>query len=127
MNGITNEKLKNAKISVIGGGLAGCEAAYYLARRGADVTLYEMKPQKYSPAHESPSLCELVCSNSLKSADVYANACGLLKEEMRILGSLTMEAAAHTAVPAGGALAVDREKFAAYVTEKSAAKKTSAW
>ena len=118
MNGITNEKSKNAKISVIGGGLAGCEAAYYLARHGADVTLYEMKPQKYSPAHESPSLCELVCSNSLKSADVYANACGLLKEEMRILGSLTMEAAAHTAVPAGGALAVDREKFAAYVTEK---------
>lgn len=118
MNGNTNEKLKNAKISVIGGGLAGCEAAYYLARHGADVTLYEMKPQKYSPAHESPSLCELVCSNSLKSADVYANACGLLKEEMRILGSLTMEAAAHTAVPAGGALAVDREKFAAYVTEK---------
>ncbi len=90
----TNEKfsrLCGAKISVIGGGLAGCEAAYYLARRGANVTLYEMKPKKYSPAHESPLLCELVCSNSLKSADIYANACGLLKEEMRILGSLTME------------------------------------
>ena len=122
----TNEKLSRlcgAKISVIGGGLAGCEAAYYLARRGANVTLYEMKPKKYSPAHESPLLCELVCSNSLKSADIYANACGLLKEEMRILGSLTMEAAAQTAVPAGGALAVDREKFAAYVTEKIRAEK----
>ena len=122
----TNEKfsrLRGAKISVIGGGLAGCEAAYYLARRGANVTLYEMKPKKYSPAHESPLLCELVCSNSLKSADIYANACGLLKEEMRILGSLTMEAAAQTAVPAGGALAVDREKFAAYVTEKIRAEK----
>lgn len=122
----TNEKfsrLCGAKISVIGGGLAGCEAAYYLARRGASVTLYEMKPKKYSPAHESPLLCELVCSNSLKSADIYANACGLLKEEMRILGSLTMEAAAQTAVPAGGALAVDREKFAAYVTEKIRAEK----
>lgn len=122
----TNEKfsrLCGAKISVIGGGLAGCEAAYYLARRGANVTLYEMKPKKYSPAHESPLLCELVCSNSLKSADIYANACGLLKEEMRILGSLTMEAAAQTAVPAGGALAVDREKFAAYVTEKIRAEK----
>lgn len=122
----TNEKfsrLCGAKISVIGGGLAGCEAAYYLARRGANVTLYEMKPKKYSPAHESPLLCELVCSNSLKSADIYANACGLLKEEMRILGSLTMEAAAQTAVPAGGALAVDRDKFAAYVTEKIRAEK----
>lgn len=122
----TNEKfnrLCGAKISVIGGGLAGCEAAYYLARRDANVTLYEMKPKKYSPAHESPLLCELVCSNSLKSADIYANACGLLKEEMRILGSLTMEAAAQTAVPAGGALAVDREKFAAYVTEKIRAEK----
>lgn len=122
----TNEKfsrLCGAKISVIGGGLAGCEAAYYLARRGANVTLYEMKPKKYSPAHESPLLCELVCSNSLKSADIYANACGLLKEEMRILGSLTMEAAAQTSVPAGGALAVDREKFAAYVTEKIRAEK----
>lgn len=122
----TNEKfsrLCGAKISVIGGGLAGCEAAYYLARCGANVTLYEMKPKKYSPAHESPLLCELVCSNSLKSADIYANACGLLKEEMRILGSLTMEAAAQTAVPAGGALAVDRDKFAAYVTEKIRAEK----
>lgn len=121
MNANTNEKfgrLDGAKISVIGGGLAGCEAAYYLARRGANVTLHEMKPNKYSPAHESPLLCELVCSNSLKSADIYANACGLLKEEMRILGSLTMEAAAQTSVPAGGALAVDREKFAMYVTEK---------
>lgn len=116
MNG-TNKK-ENARVLVIGGGLAGCEAAYYLAKRGVKVTLADMKPKKYTPAHESPLLSELVCSNSLKSNDVYANACGLLKEEMRILGSLTMEAAAASSVPAGGALAVDREKFAAYVTEK---------
>lgn len=116
MNG-TNKK-ENARVLVIGGGLAGCEAAYYLAKRGVKVTLADMKPKKYTPAHESPLLSELVCSNSLKSNDVYANACGLLKEEMRILGSLTMEAAAASSVPAGGALAVDRENFAAYVTEK---------
>lgn len=116
MNG-TNKK-ENARVLVIGGGLAGCEAAYYLAKRGVKVTLADMKPKKYTPAHESPLLSELVCSNSLKSNDVYANACGLLKEEMRILGSLTMEAAAASSVPAGGALAVDREKFAAYVTKK---------
>ena len=77
-----------------------------------------MKPKNFTPAHSDKNFGELVCSNSLKSNDVYGNACGLLKEEMRILGSLTMEAAAKTAVPAGGALAVDREKFAAYITEK---------
>ncbi len=106
------------KAKVIGAGLAGCEAAYYLLNHGVDVTLYEMKPAKFSPAHASKNFCELVCSNSLKSDDVYSNACGLLKEEMRLLGSVTMEAASKTRVPAGGALAVDKEKFARYVTEK---------
>ena len=105
-------------IEVIGAGLAGCEAAYALAKRGAKVTLVEMKPKKFTPAHESENFCELVCSNSLKSDDIYGNACGLLKEEMRILGSVTMEAAEHARVPAGGALAVDREQFSLYVTEK---------
>lgn len=115
---MSKTKTKNTQVLIIGGGLAGCEAAYYLARRGVKVKLADMKPKKYSPAHENAALCELVCSNSLKSNDIYANACGLLKEEMRILGSLTMEAAKYTAVPAGAALAVDRDKFAAYVTEK---------
>ena len=117
------ENVKNARVNVIGAGLAGCEAAYYLASRGVKVTLTEMKPKKYTPAHESPLFCELVCSNSLKSNDVYANACGLLKEEMRLIGSLTMQAAKNSAVPAGGALAVNREKFAAYVTDKIRAQK----
>ena len=105
-------------ITVIGAGLAGSEAAWYLAQNGADVELVEQKPGRRSPAHMSNDFCELVCSNSLKSDDVFGNACGLLKEEMRRLGSLTMEAAAATRVPAGGALAVDRERFSAYVTEK---------
>ena len=103
---------------VIGAGLAGSEAAWALAERGVEVALIEQKPARRSPAHSSDALCELVCSNSLKSDDVFGNACGLLKEEMRRLGSLTMEAAAHTRVPAGGALAVDRNKFSAYVTQK---------
>ncbi len=106
------------KVIVIGGGLAGSETAYYLASRGIDTTLVDMKPKKFTPAHESENYAELVCSNSLKSNDVYANACGLLKEEMRLLGSLVMEAADKTSVPAGAALAVDREKFSAYITEK---------
>ena len=106
------------KVTVIGGGLAGSEAAYYLASRGVQVTLVEMKPKKFTPAHESADFGELVCSNSLKSNDVYANACGLLKEEMRMLGSLVVEAADNTKVPAGAALAVDREKFSAYITKK---------
>ena len=114
--------MKNEKITpqviVVGGGLAGCEAAHYLAIRGIDTLLYEMKPKRFSPAHESPNLCELVCSNSLKSNDVFFNACGLLKEEMRILGSVTMEAAEKAKVPAGAALAVDRDKFSSFVTEK---------
>ncbi|MDE6273713.1 MAG: methylenetetrahydrofolate--tRNA-(uracil(54)-C(5))-methyltransferase (FADH(2)-oxidizing) TrmFO [Clostridiales bacterium] len=105
-------------IEVIGAGLAGCEAAYALAKRGVKVALVDMKPKKFTPAHESSAFCELVCSNSLKSDDVFGNACGLLKEEMRILGSVTMEAAEVSRIPAGGALAVDREKFSAYVTEK---------
>ena len=108
----------NKEVLVIGGGLAGSEAAYYLASRGIKTTLVEMKPKKFTPAHESQNYGELVCSNSLKSNDVYANACGLLKEEMRILGSMIIEAADNTKVPAGAALAVDREKFSAYITEK---------
>ena len=106
------------KATVIGGGLAGSEAAYYLASRGVPTTLVEMKPKKFTPAHESENFGELVCSNSLKSNDVYGNACGLLKEEMRLLGSMVMEAADQTKVPAGAALAVDRDRFSAYITEK---------
>lgn len=103
-------------VRVIGAGLAGCEAAYQLAKRGIDVTLYEMKPKKFSPAHSSENFCELVCSNSLK-ADRISNACGLLKEEMRLFDSVMMRAADVSKVPAGGALAVDREIFAEYATD----------
>jgi len=110
--------MEQMKVTVIGAGLAGSEAAYYLASRGIPVRLVEMKPKKYTPAHSSEGFAELVCSNSLKSDDAYANACGLLKAEMRILGSITMEAAEYARVPAGAALAVDREKFSAYITEK---------
>ena len=110
--------MSEKRVTVVGGGLAGSEAAYYLAKQGIQVTLAEMKPTKYTPAHESPDFGELVCSNSLKSNDPYANACGLLKEEMRILGSLTMRAAEEAKVPAGAALAVDRDKFSAYITEE---------
>ena len=110
------------KLKVIGGGLAGCEAAWQAAERGIEVELWEMKPECFSPAHENPDLCELVCSNSLKGAGLD-NACGLLKEEMRRLGSVTIPCADLTRVPAGGALAVDREKFARAVTEKIRAHK----
>lgn len=106
------------KVEIIGAGLAGCEAAYYLANRGVEVVLYDIKPKAFTPAHSDKNFCELVCSNSLKGKDPFTNACGLLKEEMRVLGSLTMEAAEATAVPAGGALAVDRGDFASFVTEK---------
>lgn len=106
------------KVEIIGAGLAGCEAANYLAERGVEVVLYDIKPKSFTPAHSDKNFCELVCSNSLKGKDPYSNACGLLKEEMRVLGSLTMEAAQATSVPAGGALAVDREKFASFVTDK---------
>ncbi|MBQ8331942.1 MAG: methylenetetrahydrofolate--tRNA-(uracil(54)-C(5))-methyltransferase (FADH(2)-oxidizing) TrmFO [Clostridia bacterium] len=104
-------------LTVYGAGLAGCEAAWQAAKRGVIVKLYEMKPEKYTPAHHSPAFAELVCSNSLRS-DSLANAVGLLKEELRRMGSLIMEAADATRVPAGSALAVDREKFSAYITEK---------
>lgn len=105
------------KATVIGGGLAGCEAAWALAERGIKVTLFEMKPSKRTPAHRYNGLAELVCSNSLKAARINS-ASGMLKAEMRILGSLILEAADKTAVPAGGALAVNRELFSDYVTEK---------
>lgn len=104
-------------INIIGAGLAGCEAAWHIANKGIEVNLYDMKPLKKSPAHELNTLAELVCSNSLKANNAEA-ASGLIKEEMRILGSLIIEAADHTKVPAGGALAVDREAFSKYVTEK---------
>lgn len=102
--------------TVIGAGLAGCEAAWQLASRGVPVTLVEMKPEKYTPAHRSAGFAELVCSNSLRS-DQLTNAVGLLKEEMRQLGSLIMRCADETRVPAGGALAVDREAFSGRVTQ----------
>lgn len=110
--------MKKMKIKIIGAGLAGCEAAYYLAEHGRQVELYDIKPQAFTPAHSNPDFGELVCSNSLKGADPYSNACGLLKEEMRAFGSLMMSAADYACIPAGGALAVDREKFAAYITAK---------
>jgi len=110
--------MKNNKVNVIGGGLAGCEAALYLARKGYDVNLTDIKPRSFSPAHSNKDFCELVCSNSLKSDDVFGNACGLLKEEMRRLGSEIIPCADATRVPAGNALAVDRDRFAALVTEK---------
>src|SRR5512136_498879 len=103
------------KLTIIGAGLAGCEAAWQAAGRGVAVTLHEMKPSKYSPAHHLPGLAELVCSNSLRGESLE-NAVGLLKEELRRLGSLFMTAADATRVPAGGALAVDREEFSRHVT-----------
>jgi len=106
-----------SEINVVGAGLAGCEAAYQASRLGVKVRLYEMKPQKYTPAHKSPKFAELVCSNSLRAAQV-TNAIGLLKQELRMLGSLIMEAADESRVEAGGALAVDRELFSSYITDK---------
>lgn len=103
-------------INVIGGGLAGTEAAYQIAKRGIKVKLYEMKPNKYSPAHSNQNLAEIVCSNSFKS-NLHTNACGLLKEELRAMDSLLIKIADNSAVPAGQALAVDREIFAKKVTE----------
>ena len=104
-------------IVVIGGGLAGCEAAYQIAKRGIKVKLYEMKPVKFTEAHSNKNLAEIVCSNSFKS-NLHTNACGLLKEELRYLDSLLIKIADETQVPAGQALAVDREIFAERVTEK---------
>ena len=105
------------EINIIGGGLAGCEAAYQIAKRGIKVNLYEMKPNKYSPAHSNQDLAELVCSNSFKS-NLHTNACGLLKEELRLLDSLLIRIADETSVPAGQALAVDREEFSKRVTQE---------
>lgn len=105
------------RVNVIGAGLAGCEAAWQLAERGISVRLYEMKPYKRTPAHHSDDFAELVCSNSLRSDQIF-NAVGLLKEEMRRLGSLIISCADATRVPAGGALAVDREGFSRMITEK---------
>lgn len=104
-------------ITIIGGGLAGCEAAYQIAKKKIKVKLYEMKPQKYSPAHSSSDLAEIVCSNSFKS-NLLTNACGLLKEELRRLDSLLIRIADVTRVPAGQALAVDRVAFAEKVTKE---------
>jgi len=104
-------------LTIIGGGLAGCEAAWQAALQGTPVTLYEMKPVRFSPAHHSETLAELVCSNSLRGAGMN-NAVGCLKEELRRCRSLFMTAADATAVPAGGALAVDREAFSTFITEK---------
>ena len=104
-------------ITIIGGGLAGCEAAYQIAKAGIKVKLYEMKPIKYSEAHSNKNLAEIVCSNSFKS-NLLTNACGLLKEELRRLDSLLIKIADETQVPAGQALAVDRELFAKRVTEE---------
>ena len=106
-------------VTIVGGGLAGCEAAWQLLQRGYRVELFEMKPQRFSPAHKSPHLAELVCSNSLRAAG-RENAVGLLKEEMRLLGSLIMEAADATAVPAGKALAVDRTAFSRHIEDRLA-------
>ena len=108
--------MKSKTVNVIGAGLAGCEAAWQLARRGIGVKLYDMKPNKRTPAHKTDYFAELVCSNSLRAARISSGP-GLLKEEMRRLGSLIIKCADETQVPAGGALAVDREKFSQAVTE----------
>ena len=104
-------------VNVIGGGLAGSEACYYLAKRGYHVKLYDIKPKAFTPAHKNPNFGELVCSNSLKSGDVFGNACGLLKQELLDLGSFVLRCALETKVPAGNAWAVDRELFAHQITE----------
>lgn len=106
------------RVKVIGGGLAGSEAAIYLAKKGVSVTLIDIKPNKFTDAHHSTNFAELVCSNSLKNNDIYGNAAGLLKEELRRLGSIVMESADKCKVPAGGALAVNRELFSSYITQK---------
>lgn len=111
------ERKKMEPITIIGAGLAGSEAALQIAKRGISVKLYEMKPQKFSPAHTNSDLAEIVCSNSFKSNQL-TNACGLLKEELRRLGSELIPIADSTSVPAGQALAVDREKFSKAVTQK---------
>ncbi len=114
------------KVKVIGAGLAGCEAAYQLVKRGISVDLYDIKPNAFTPAHHSEKFAELVCSNSLRAGNIE-NAVGLLKEEMRRLDSLVMRAADATAVPAGGALAVDRERFSQYITDEILSNKNIAF
>ena len=109
--------MSTPRVRVLGAGLAGCEAAWQIATRGVPVTLVEMKPSKRTPAHHSNGFAELCCSNSLRS-DALSNAVGLLKEEMRRVGSLVLEAADATRVPAGSALAVDRDLFSAYITDR---------
>ena len=103
-------------VTIIGAGLAGSEAAYQLAKRGVNVKLYEMKPKKFSPAHKMEGFAELVCSNSLKAKDVTTSS-GLLKKEMELLDSLIIKTAYECSTPAGGALAVDREKFSEKITK----------
>src|SRR5215208_4056502 len=117
MTAAEQPSMTEARVTVIGGGLAGSEAAWQAARRGARVELYEMRPARPTPAHKSGDLGEIVCSNSLKS-DEPGSAPYLLKEELRRGASIVMEAAAETRVPAGAALAVDRHKFAALITER---------
>jgi len=112
---ITMGSLTDKPITVIGGGLAGCEAAWQAAQLGVPVLLYEMRPKLMTPAHKTDKLAELVCSNSLRS-DLIDKPAGLLKEEMRRLGSLIIRCADQAALPGGGALTVDREKFAQLVT-----------
>ena len=109
--------MENKVIHVIGAGLAGCEAAWQAARMGVEVVLHEMKPHKYTPAHHNENFAELVCSNSFRSNQLN-NAVGLLKEELRLMGSLILEAAYACEVPAGSALAVNRELFSRYITDK---------
>ena len=106
-----------SKITIIGGGLAGCECAYQLLKRGHEVVMYEMRPTKGTPVHKTGNLAELVCSNSLKATDI-ATIQGLLKYELRALDSMIMRAAEKTSVPAGGALAVDRNEFSASVEKE---------
>src|SRR5215213_11214479 len=108
---------RNEAIHIIGGGLAGSEAAWQIAQGGVPVVLHEMRPGRMTEAHKTGSLAELVCSNSFRSDDRETNAIGLLHEEMRRLGSLAMRAADANQVPAGGALAVDRDGFSAAVTK----------
>ena len=110
--------MKDKVVHIVGAGLAGSEAAWQLVCRGVPVVLHEMKPQKYSPAHRLPGFAELVCSNSLRSDDYLHNAVGLMHQEMRLCGSLVMAAADACKVPAGGALAVDREAFSDFITRR---------
>ncbi len=103
-------------VNIIGAGLAGCEACYYLSKKGYKINLYEMRPKKMTPAHKTEKFAELVCSNSLRS-DSLENACGILKREMEMFDSLILKAARLHPVEAGGALAVDREGYSTYVAD----------